>query len=142
MKFTTTVFPLLALTAGVFAAPDNNTSLIRSNVATQQALLLLPPLNLTYNGPSNFTPPFNATPGFVSGRTAGPKESGEDVSDAAAPRNDTMTCNRYVPFPFHHGRPHFGPGCSPVSIPHDAAPSISSSYAALAAGIAAVVFSL
>ncbi|KAI1748456.1 hypothetical protein F4782DRAFT_517197 [Xylaria castorea] len=113
MKFTTTVFSLLALAAGVFANMDN--------------------------GPFNFMPPFNTTPDLVPGKPARPNEAGEGSGNATAHGNDTVRCNRYVPFP--HGPPHFAPGCSPLLIPHDGASRTSNSYAALAVGIATIVFS-
>ncbi|KAI0456418.1 hypothetical protein F5B21DRAFT_502316 [Xylaria acuta] len=118
MKFTTTTFSILAFSAGIFAAPRK--------------------------GPFNVMPPFNAGLGFVPSKPASPNntETGEGYGGAAAPANDTVTCNRFAPFPFPHGPPHFAPCCSPVSIPHGVASGTSNSCAALAVGITVVVFSL
>ncbi|KAI0188312.1 hypothetical protein EV127DRAFT_409656 [Xylaria flabelliformis] len=117
MKCTkTTVFSLLALVAGIFAMN-----------------------NRTYD----FTPPFNTTPEVAPGRPVIPTKGAVEGSDnATTPGNDTVRCNRYIPFP--HGPPHFAPGCTPsvVPIPHDAASRISNSYAALAVGLATIIFLL
>ncbi|KAI0546601.1 hypothetical protein F4679DRAFT_587442 [Xylaria curta] len=115
MKFTTTIFSLLALAAGVFAM---------------------------HNGTFDSTPPSNTTPEVAPSKPAIPEEAAESSDNATTPGNDTLRCNRYLPFP--HGPPHFAPGCTPSSIPvhHDAASRISNSYAALAVVIATIVFSL
>ncbi|TRX88877.1 hypothetical protein FHL15_010220 [Xylaria flabelliformis] len=114
MKCTTAIFSLLALVAGVFAIHSKT---------------------------SDFTPPFNTTPSHVPNKPAIPTKGAVEGSDnATTPGNDTVRCNRYIPFP--HGPPHFAPGCTPsvVPIPHDAASRISNSYAALALGIASIIF--
>ncbi|KAI1740177.1 hypothetical protein F4680DRAFT_448373 [Xylaria scruposa] len=115
MKFTSTIFSHLALAAGVFAM---------------------------HNEAYSFTPPFSTTPSLASGRPTIPEGAVEGSDNAITPGNDTVRCDRYIPFPY--GPPHFAPGCTPsvVPVPHGAASCIRNSYAALAVGVATIIFSL